>query len=433
MLHNSLIALLTMLLITSVTQISAQSLPIDFEGTITTDNFIDFNGGTATVIDNPQTTGINTSDQVAQIVRDGGDIWAGSKIDLAENLDFTTMNAITMKVFTTAPIGTTIKFKLEGAGETERDVFTTVSNAWEELTWDFTGEPRNFNSLVFMFDFGNVGDGSETSTFLFDDVQQLFGGNQLDLPVDFEGVGINYTVTDFGGNRSTLTVDPTDPTNQVIEVIKMDQAATWAGTTIGTPGGFATNIPLTLTDSKMRVRVWSPDAGIPIRLKVEDSKDPTHTCETETRTTVAGEWEDLEFDFINEAPGTAQLSTGLNMGWTYNMASIFFNFGTEGSAVGEKTYYFDDVIFGQRTTGTTQPELKGIEVLSNPTVDFWTIRTKDEPITSVEIYSLDGQLVSTMKPHSAIIKLDARHLLGGTYIAVIKSDNGSKALQLVKL
>ena len=48
----------------------------------------------------------------------------------------------------------------------------------------------------------------------------------------------------------------------------------------------------------------------------------------------------LEFDFTNEAPGTESLSAGLDYGWTYNMASIFFNFGTEG--LGE-TYYFDDV------------------------------------------------------------------------------------------
>ena len=31
--------------------VSAQSLPFDFESDITTDNFVDFDGGTATVID----------------------------------------------------------------------------------------------------------------------------------------------------------------------------------------------------------------------------------------------------------------------------------------------------------------------------------------------------------------------------------------------
>ena len=101
---------------------NSQALPIDFEATITTSNFIDFDGGTATVIANPQANGINTSTTVAQIVRNGGQIWAGSKIELTANLDFTTMNSISMKVYTSAPIGTTVKFKLEGVGSTERDV-----------------------------------------------------------------------------------------------------------------------------------------------------------------------------------------------------------------------------------------------------------------------------------------------------------------------
>jgi len=274
------------------TQIS----PIDFEDNITTADFTDFDGGTATVILNPQQNGINTSQTVAQIIRDGGTIWSGSKITLTGNLDFSSFNVLSMKVFTSAPAGTVVKFKLEGDGETERDAITTVSNEWETLTWDFTGAPANFNNLVFMFDFGNTGDGSANSTFLFDDVEQLFGGQQIDWPVNFEDIDINYTTTDFGGNISTLVADPTNPDNTVVQAIKTADAATWAGTTIGTNAGFATNLPFTLDDSKMYVKVWSPEAGTPIRLKVEDSNDPTHTCETETNTTLDGDWEIMEFD-----------------------------------------------------------------------------------------------------------------------------------------
>ena len=77
-----------------------------------------------------------------------------------------------MKVYTAAPIGTTVKLKLESTtGSAEVDVITTTTNQWETLTWDFTGTPTDFNTLVLMFDFGNVGDGSATSTFLFDDIE----------------------------------------------------------------------------------------------------------------------------------------------------------------------------------------------------------------------------------------------------------------------
>ena len=97
----------------------------------------------------------------------------------------------------------------------------------------------------------------------------------------------------------------------------------------------------------MSVRVWSPDAGIQVRLKVEDAADPTKSVETEATTTVANAWETLTFDFANQAAGTA----ALNLAYTYNKISIFFNFGVTGAVAGAKTYYFDDVAFG----GTPPP------------------------------------------------------------------------------
>ncbi|MBK8555973.1 MAG: T9SS type A sorting domain-containing protein [Lewinellaceae bacterium] len=364
----------------------------------------------ATVIPNPNPSGSNTSSTVAQIVRNGGQVWAGSKLQLASNLDFTTFNTLSMKVFTTAPIGTTIRLKLEGAGAAERDVQTTVTNAWETLHWDFTGEPTAFNYLVFMFDYGQLGNGSASSTFLFDDIEQLFGGTQINLPVNFEGTTVNYTTTDFGGNVSTLVPDPTDPSNHVIQAIKTNMAATWAGTTIGTPAGFADNIPLTLSDSKMTVRVWSPDAGIPVRLKVEDSDDATHTCETETNTSVAGAWETLEFNFANQAPGTELLSIGLSMGWTYNMASIFFNFNTDGMTAGEKTYYFDDVQFGDLSTGTQLADFAALRVFPNPAANKWIVSLESQQINTVEVFDMLGRQILLVFPNQETVEIDASSL-----------------------
>jgi len=411
----------------------AQSLPIDFETGITTSNFVDFSGGTAAVIPNPQSSGINTSATVARIVRSGGEIWAGSKISLAANIDFSTNNTISMKVFTVAPVGTVVKFKLEGAvGAADRDALTTVSGAWETLTWDFTGTPMDFNDVVFMFDFGNVGDSSATSTFFFDDVEQIFGGTQLDLPVNFEGSTNNYTMTDFGGNVSSLVVDPTNANNNVMKAIKTATAATWAGTTIGTNGGFATNIPLTLTDSKMSVRVWSPTANTPMRLKVENSNDPTQTCETEAIATVVG-WNNLEFDFTNEAQGTAALSFGLNNGWIYNKASIFFNFGTEGATVGEKTYYFDDVVFGEGVSSTNNfYEIEGLKIFPNPATNQWTISAENTDIISIEIFDLQGKQLLFIEPNTSQAIINASTFPNGMYFAKIATKLGMQSMKLIK-
>jgi Secretion system C-terminal sorting domain len=409
----------------------SQSLPINFEGDITLANFENFDGGTADVIANPHQTGINTSATVAQIVRNGGAIWSGSKVKLANNLNFSTNSTISMKVFTTAPIGTIVKFKLEGNGATERDAPTTVTNAWETLKWDFTGTPSNFDYLVFMFDFGIVGNGGINSTFLFDDVAQSFSGTQINMPVTFEGTGINYTMTDFGGNVSSLVTDPTNANNKVMQVIKTNTAASWAGTTIGTAAGFSAYIPITLANSKMNVRVWTPSAGTPIRLKIEDSNDVTHTCETQTNTTVAG-WETVVFNFVNQAAGTAALSTGLNNGWKYNEAAIFFNFGTEGSVAGEKTYYFDDVNFGNAVSGTSTVDFESLQIYPNPSNHQWTISLEKKEINSVEVFDLLGKQVLFVKVNNYSTDINASNLSQGTYIGKISTDVGSRFVYLIK-
>ena len=322
------------------------SLPMDFESTPITGDFIDFDGGTTTVIANPQSSGINTSANVAQMIRNGGQPWAGSKLVLANALDFTTNNTFSMKVFSPA-VGVPVLFKLElaGGGNAERTTNTTVANEWETLTWDFSGEPSNtYNEVVFIFNINTVGDGTANSTYLFDDVEFIDGSgglDQVDLPITFEdAANVDYDLTDFGGNTSSIEVDPTDANNMVGKAIKANDAELWAGTTMG-DNGLATAIPFTMDNTKMSVRVWSPDANIPVRLKVEQAGVPTISVETEVNTTLAGAWETLEFDFSMQAPGTA----AINFANTYDKVSIFFNFGTTGAMAGEKTYYWDDVMF----------------------------------------------------------------------------------------
>jgi hypothetical protein len=68
-----------------------------------------------------------------------------------------------------------VLLKMEGsAGPSEVMATTTQANAWETLSWNFAGKPSNvYNKLVFMFDYGTVGNGSASSTFYFDDVVQV--------------------------------------------------------------------------------------------------------------------------------------------------------------------------------------------------------------------------------------------------------------------
>jgi hypothetical protein len=392
------------------------SLPINFEAG--TYPFIDFDGGVATVISNPKSSGINTSATVAKIVRNGGATWGGSKIILSHKLDFSTAAIISMKVYSERA-GVPVLFKLEGDAQTELSVNTTVANQWETLTWDFTGKPSNtYNTLVFMFDFGTLGDGSANSTFLFDDIQLIAGLAQISLPVTFDAATVNYKVTDFGGNSTVLGADPANSGNTVAITTKTAGAETWAGTTIGTATGFASAIPFTAGSTKMSVRVWSPTAGTPIRLKVEDASNAAISVETEVNTTVASAWETLVFDFSNQASGTA----AINFSNTYNKASIFFNFGKTGVQAGEQTYYWDNVTFGM-TVGLQHLNAasNNVVVYPNPAENnlFFTSKTA---LSKVAIYNVVGTQV---KEYGNVLQsLNVSDLKSGVYILRLTDTNG---------
>lgn len=326
-------------------------MPVTFDEPGVDKKFIDFDGGATAVIANPSKTGINTSDTVARYVKNAGAVWAGSKLILGEALDFTTKKTFKMKVYSPR-IGARMLLKVEGSVPTfEKEVATTKANEWEELTFDYTGvnTALSYNQLVFILDLGNAGDGTANYTILFDDIRlEAAGGGgltQMNLPVTFDDPTVNYGLIGFGGaEASSVVVDPTNAANKVAKVIKSGTAELWAGTTITAVGGggFSAKIPFAFGSTSMNVRVWSPNAGIQVRLKVEDSGDGTKSVETEATTTVANGWQNLVFNFANHASGTAPI----NFAYNYNKASIFFNFGVTGATAGEKTYYFDDVVFG---------------------------------------------------------------------------------------
>ncbi len=205
-----------------------------------------------------------------------------------------------------------------------------------------------------------VGNGNAltTSQQAYETVQRT----QMSLPVGFDTAGVGYGLVGFAGaENSTIVADPTDAANQVAKVVRAAGAEAYAGTTVtdvrnNVQLGFSPKIPFSVGNTRMTVRVWSPDANIPVRLKVEDSSDPNKSVETEATVTTAGAWQTLTFDFATQATGTA----ALNLATNYNKATIFFDFGRPKAAAVEKTYYFDDMAFGSgsgggSSCGTTAP------------------------------------------------------------------------------
>ena len=328
---------------TTVTIVDPVLLPITFESATVNYAFTNFGGGVVTKIANPQSNGINTSANVGRMVKNAPEVWGGSFITLGGPIDFSANKVFRMKVFSPR-IGAKVLLKVEnltnGGISFEKEVVTTAANTWEDLAFDFRtiNATNSYHKVVLIFDLGTVGDGSANFTWLFDDIRLV---NQmpvglLALPVTFDIPGVNYEVTDFGNNQSMDAVDPTNAGNKVKKTTKPNGAQTWAGTTIG--AGFTTNLPFTATKTQMSVRVYSPAAGIRVRLKVEDRTNNTRSVETEAMTQAANTWETLVFDFATQSAGTA----AINLTYTYNMASIFFDFGNAGTG---KIFYWDDVSF----------------------------------------------------------------------------------------
>jgi hypothetical protein len=406
---------------TTTNPVVAPSLPIDFESSSVTYTFTDFDGGSSLIITNPNSSGINTSATVGKLIKGAGAVWAGSKIILAGPINFSVNKIFKVKVFSPR-VGATLLLKVEGAAGVvpfETSATCTVANAWEELTFNYNAVSTTnvYTQVVFIFDLGTVGDGTANYTFLVDDV--VLGPpttptlTQMSLPVSFDSTTVDYGVIGFeGAENSSIVVDPTLASNKVVKVIKSATAQPWAGTTITAAAqlGFSPAIPLTATDLKMNVRVWSPNAGIQVRLKVENHSNSGVSVETEATTTVANDWQTLEFNFNNQAAGTA----AFNPVSVYDKASIFFNFGVNGATAGEKTYYFDDVKFGA-ALGVNSFEASKVKMYPNPTNSQFTIEANNT-IERVALYNVLGQEVVASQFNSNSVTLDISNLQTGVYV-----------------
>lgn len=165
--------LVLLIMLVSVGSIKAADIPLDFEsGSFDITNF---DGGVLTVIDNAQKSGINTSNKVAQMVKNNWETWGGSYITLDNTIDFNSGNTFKLKVFSPR-IGAKILLKVENATDNsisfEQEEVTTKANEWEELSFDFSGinTSNTYRKIILIFDNGTHGDGSSNFTFLIDDI-----------------------------------------------------------------------------------------------------------------------------------------------------------------------------------------------------------------------------------------------------------------------
>ena len=413
---------LTALFIAGSTAAWSQSLRFDFESA--TSGMVGYDNATFTIVNNPSTSG-NSSSKVAKIVKTtAGDLWAGGKITNVSSLNFSaaSTSVLSMKVYTTEPVGTVIKVKLENPYTSEVDAVTTVSGAWHTLTFDFgIPAPSGSADLVIMPQPFTAGGGN---TFYVDDIQQIAGiiaPQRPGLPITFESGTTPDHFFSFESATMDIVANPTsDATNNSSLVGKIVRylGAPYGGSVIT----FANNIDFA-NHPQITMKVWtSAPVGTYVTLKAEK---PFWGEERSVQTTKTEQWELLTFDFTNAPTDMPSLA-------------FLFDFTAGSTNVGDgtatSTFYFDEIKFANVPLGEEElGELNSIKIYPNPTNDYWTFTSVEWKMLDIKITSIDGRLVDMIKVDDASnIAIDSRNYAPGTYIARVSTTKGLKVVKLVK-
>lgn len=359
-------------------------LPVDFESPTKNYSFYNFGGADGVVdpvIDNPDPTGVNTSDRVAAYTKPvGSEVWAGTTINLDENIDFSSQKYISVDVWS-PQAGIPVIFKVENINDggifVESTVNTTVSNQWETLVFDMSAADLSmeYGKIVLFFNFGTPGNGE---TYYFDNIQQTTL-DPIKLPLNFESENTTYNWGGFGGASGAVIDNPDmsgiNTSSKVTALTKSNGSEVWAGISLNLEE------PVEYSNgTTVKMKVWSPRAGTPILFKMEKSDSPPDNngnpsviVEVFQNTTVAGGWEELSFDLTSfDAFDTAI---------DYDRVIVFYDFGNAGQG---EDFYFDDIRIGDTKYISLFSDL-GDDV----TVDTWRTSWSNADYEEVEF---DGRL-----------------------------------------
>ncbi|MFT5505525.1 MAG: hypothetical protein ACI8XC_003245 [Gammaproteobacteria bacterium] len=319
-------------------------LPVDFEGSSESYAFSDFEGGSLVVVANPSPGGINTSDRVAQMVKDGGAVFGGSKLTLDSVISFSSGELFTAKVW--SPRAVPVLLKFEGsAANAEISAVHDGGSSWVELTFDFTGMTSGLGDVVdvvLIFDNGLVGNATNDPsawTFYIDDIAQGIssggGGttttSTLAMPLSFEDPPGSYTFGDFEGGSIVVIDNPgaagINTSAQVAQMVK-DGGAVFGGSTITLGSAIDSG-----AGQMFKMKVWA-SRSVPVLLKFEGSSGNAELTATHSG---SSSWEELSFDFTGTFAG---------LGTVFRVVLIFDN-GIVGDAANDPDtwiFYLDDLV-----------------------------------------------------------------------------------------
>ncbi len=96
------------------------------------------------------------------------------------------------------------------------------------------------------------------------------------------------------------------------------------------------------------------------------------------------------------------------------------------------TYIIDNITLGATVLSIDDFELSSLKAYPNPTQDNWIVKSKNQKISSIQVYDILGKQVLSLTPDTSEATIDGSSLKAGLYFAKIKSDNSLQSIKLVK-
>ncbi|MFX0556522.1 carbohydrate binding domain-containing protein [Maribacter sp. CXY002] len=318
------------------------SLPVTFDSSEVNYEVTAFEGVAFNVVDNPAPGGSNTVASKVGAITNIGAVFEGFYFDLGNDIDLTENKTIKMNFWADSAVDVLMKLE-EGTSGALEVTRSHGGTGWEELLFDFSSD-ASYSRLTLFVD----GPGTTTGTFYIDDIEQIetVGGGDVTCVAEtmqsLNAADFNLTfmsdptssIESYDANFSWVNnPDVDDVLNNSCKVGQINRVGS---------AEFANN--QIVLDAKLdfsanagfKMKVWSPNAGTSVLVKLEDQVEAGIFTESFATTTQAGAWEELTFPIAAGENGK------------HDRIILFFELNTNTT----ETYYIDDFALYAREGGT---------------------------------------------------------------------------------
>ena len=293
--------------------------------------------GKMTVVANPDPVG-NPSLYCVKFLRpgvtNGGKAWSGFWSTLPVAVDVTVNKYVHVKVWKSRL--SPIKFKLKGGTAGDSEIVSmnpqTLTNAWEDIVFDFSAKTGTYPIVSLMPDFEDPLVQADDLTMYFDEIyvnnNPAVGTTPVTVLENFETITLN--TMEMGTNGKLTLVENPDKSginssSYVEKFVRPFNGQPWSG--------FWSELPTPVdatTNKYVHVKVWKSRLS-PIKFKLKGGTAGDSEIFSMNPQTLTNAWEDIVFDF--------SAKTG-----TYPIVSLMPDFEDPLTLTSDITLYFDDIV-----------------------------------------------------------------------------------------